>query len=230
MDQNFDRFAENYDVELAKGLSATGEDKQYFAKARIKWLIKFLRPEGVRNCRAIMDFGCGDGGSIPYLAEEFDPTRLTGVDLSSESIRIAARSYEMLGGVEFKDLRSFVPDGEFDLVFTNGVFHHIPPNERTEAFFYCYRSLRRGGYLILWENNPWNLGTRYVMSRIPFDRDAIMLYPSETTRSMRQAGFQIEKKDFQFIFPSFLKRLRGLEPMLSSLPLGGQYVIAGRKL
>ncbi len=229
MDQNFDQFAQSYDEDLAKGLSATGEDKQYFANARIKWLAGFIGDEGIRQCRNIMDFGCGDGGSISFLADAFLPDRLTGVDLSTESIRLAAKTYEGLPGVEFKELRSFFPESEFDLVFTNGVFHHIPPVERAEAFSYIHRSLREGGCFVLWENNPWNLGTRFVMSRIPFDRDAIMLYPSETLHSIRSAGFQIEKKEFHFIFPAFLKSLRVLEPMLSSLPLGGQYVIAGRK-
>lgn len=41
------------------------------------------------------------------------------------------------------------------------------------------RSLRPGGVFAFWEINPWNPGTRHVMSRIPFDRDAIMLTPPE---------------------------------------------------
>ena len=37
------------------------------------------------------------------------------------------------------------------------------------------QGLRPGGVFALWENNPWNPGTRLVMRRIPFDRNAVLL-------------------------------------------------------
>ena len=69
----------------------------------------------------------------------------------------------------------YQPKEEIDLAFCNGVFHHIPPEQRARAIAYVYRCLRPGGLFALWENNPWNPGTRLVMSRIPFDRDALPL-------------------------------------------------------
>jgi hypothetical protein len=40
------------------------------------------------------------------------------------------------------------------------------------------------------ENNPWNPGTRYVMSRIPFDRDAIPLTPSAARHLLKRAALR----------------------------------------
>lgn len=229
MSEEFDQFAHNYDQHLAKGLSATGENKDYFARERIKWLAEFLNDSGISNPRSIMDFGCGHGGSISLLADTFSPERLVGVDVSSESIEIAAREHKHVCGAEFCTLSTHSPAGEFDLVFTNGVFHHIPLSERAAALNYVHRALKPGGLFAFWENNPWNPGTRYVMSRIPFDRDAKMVFPSRAAHAMRAAGFIIERKDFLFVFPAFLKGLRGLEPMLARFPVGGQYFIAGRR-
>lgn len=230
MSEEFDQFAQHYDKHLAKGLSATGEDKEFFARERIKWLAGFLDRSGLGHPRSIMDYGCGDGGSISLLAKTFSPDRLMGVDVSSESIDIAARQHAGRNDIEFRDLRSFAPENEFDLIFTNGVFHHIPPAERPTAFAYIFRALKVGGYFAFWENNPWNPGTRYVMSRIPFDHDAKMVFPGRAARGMRDAGFVVERKDFLFVFPGFLKSFRKLEPALARFPLGGQYFIAGRKM
>ena len=94
---------------------------------------------------------------------------------------------------------------------------------------YIAGSLRPGGFAALWENNPWNPGTRWVMRRIPFDRDAQMLFPSALRRLARAAGLQVLHTRFAFIFPRMLSLLRPLERLLSPLPLGGQYVAWCRK-
>lgn len=228
MREEFDQFASSYEADLSKGLSVTGEDKDYFARMRVEWLAKLFDDMGVRCPKSILDYGCGDGGSIRFLSDAFSPVRLIGVDPSSESLNIA-KHLETIDGVEFKPLHLFAPENEFDLVFTNGVFHHIPPAERSEAFQFAYKALKVGGYFAFWENNPWNLGTRYVMSRIPFDRDAKMVFPAEALRGMRKTKFLIERKDFLFIFPGPLKKLRVVEPFLSRFPFGGQYLIVARK-
>ena len=64
-----------------------------------------------------------------------------------------------------------------NLAYCNGVFHHIPLVERSAAVACVNRALRAGGLFALWENNPWNPGTRYVMAHCDFDRDAITLTP-----------------------------------------------------
>ena len=87
-------------------------------------------------------------------------------------------------------------DGSKDLAYSNGVFHHIPVGERAGAVTFVRRALRPGGLFALWENNPWNPGTRYVMSRIPFDRDAITLSMLEASRLLRAGGFEVLRTDF----------------------------------
>jgi hypothetical protein len=86
-----------------------------------------------------------------------------------------------------------------------------------------------GGVFALWENNPWNPGTRYIMSRVPFDKDAITMTPPETRRLLRATGFEIVRTDFLFVFPHLLRVLRPLERLLARLPLGGQYLVLARK-
>ena len=94
---------------------------------------------------------------------------------------------------------------------------------------YVYRNVKEGGYFAFWENNPWNPVTVYAMSKVPFDADAIMLWPRESKRRLRCAGFDVTGTDFVFYFPACLKMLRSIEPMLCKIPFGGQYLVLCRK-
>jgi hypothetical protein len=112
----------------------------------------------------------------------------------------------------------------------NGVLHHIRPGERLATIQSVFNALRPGGLFALWENNPWNPGTRLIMSRIAFDRDAIMLSIPESRALLEEGGFNQLSTDTRFFFPKMLGALRGLEKFLSPTRLGGQYMIlAGRK-
>jgi SAM-dependent methyltransferase len=224
----FDEYAAEYDAALQQGLSISGEDKNYFARGRIEWLAGCLSHMRERP-KAIMDFGCGTGSSTPYLFGLLDAATVTGVDISQRSLETARRVFGSARS-QFLLFNEHEPREAIDLAFSNGVFHHIPPDDRAQAIDYVYRSLSRGGLFALWENNPWNPGTRLVMSRIPFDRDAIMLSSLEAKRLLRSCGFEVLRTDFLFIFPRQLKWLRALEPALSRLPLGAQYQIICRKI
>jgi SAM-dependent methyltransferase len=222
----FDEYASSYDEDLGKALSVSGEDKNYFAHGRMVWLGKWLRAHEM-PARSVLDFGCGTGSATPFIKECLRPEETLGVDVSAQSIDVARKNH---GSNEAGfGLIDSPQSGHFDVAFCNGVFHHIDPAERQESLAYVFDSLKPGGVFALFENNPWNPATLYVMSRCAFDKDAITLSPPETRRRMRQAGFQILATRFLFIFPALLKVLRPLEAPLSLLPFGTQYCVVGQK-
>lgn len=223
----FDEYAADYDRALQRGLAVSGEDKNFFARGRIEWLARRLLELG-EHPRRILDFGCGIGSAAPFLIESFDPDSITGVDISEMSLA-AAQKINGSDRARFFSFDEYEPNGCIDLAFCNGVFHHIPVADRAAAVGYVYKSLKPSGLFALWENNPWNPGTRIVMSRIPFDRDAVTLSAPETRRMLVEVGFEIISTDFLFIFPRVLRRLRAIEPWLASLPLGAQYQVLCRR-
>ena len=223
----FDEYAKDYDAALDQGLSATGESKAYFARNRVAWLAGCVRRLSFRPSR-VMDYGCGTGSATPYFFELLQPDHIVGVDTSEQSLEVARQSFGN-ERTEFLINREYQGEGEVDLAFCNGVFHHILTEQRDEALGYINLCLRPGGLLSFWENNPWNPGTRYVMSRIPFDRDAITIAPHGARALLRKNGFEILRTDFLFFFPNSLKTLRWMEPALAGLPLGGQYQVLCRK-
>ena len=222
----FDAFAADYDLALEQGLSLTGESKDFFAEARLRWLrsrlVKFQAASTM-----ILDFGCGTGSSVPWFLDLLEAERIIGSDVSPQSLEVARERWQDYE-TEFVQCGDEEADS-FDLAFCNGVFHHIVPEQRDEAFQRVFRALKPGGVFAFWENNPANPGTRLLMKRIPFDRDAILVWPNEARRRLRATGFEVLLTDFVFYFPEMLRALRPLEPWLSKLPLGGQYLILARK-
>ena len=226
-DPEFDAFAKNYDEALQEGLDLTGESKEYFAQHRVKWITQQLAAYEATT-DSILDFGCGTGGSVDYLLKQLNPKRLVGTDVSDDSLKIARVSHQD-NRCHFERLDKFEPRAELDLAFCNGVFHHIPLSERQQCVQTIFDALTPQGYFCYWENNPWNPGTRWVMKRVPFDRDAIMLWPSESRQMLRRSGFEIVTTNYCFFFPNFLRALRPLEAYLSHFPLGGQYLVIAKK-
>jgi hypothetical protein len=58
-----------------------------------------------------------------------------------------------------------------------------------------------------------------------------MLYlkKRELIKLLNDANLSINKSRYTLFFPSFMKKLRFLEPIFSYLPLGGQYFISANK-
>lgn len=222
----FDTYAAEYDESLAAGLGLTGEGKDYYARRRIAWLRAQAERAGVGRIDRVLDFGCGDGDAAPLLTELLGARDVVGVDVSPAML---ARARQRNPGARFEPIDALPSLGAFDVAYCNGVFHHIPVVERRAAAAAVRASLRPGGMFGLWENNPWNPGTRIVMKRVSFDRDAITLTPPETRRLLRGAGFTVLRTDHLFIFPRLLAPLRAIEPWVSRLPLGGQYEVLGRR-
>lgn len=225
----FDAVALQYEEALQRGLKASGESSDYFASARATWTRKRLDGLSIpRSLPRAIDFGCGTGNTIPYLKKDVGYESVIGLDLSLQSLEVARISHPE-PSFQFYTPDAYTPRGEADLVFCNGVFHHIPPDERASNLQFIRNLLRPGGIFAFWENNPWNPGTRYVMSRIPFDRDAIPISIPESRRLIEQSGLRVLSTDTCFYFPRTLKWLRPIEPSLCKIPLGAQYLILSKK-
>lgn len=224
----FDQYAKNYDDALNRGLGLSGEKKEYFAERRVAWLTRCLSNVG-HHPQSVLDYGCGVGTSTPFFQEHVSSiTNILGVDISSCSIEVAANKYGS-ESIEFKMIDQYSPRSTFDLAYCNGVFHHIPINGRLSAARYIFGCLKHDGLFSFWENNPWNPVTRYIMNRIPFDKDAIMLSARESCNLLSKAGFKVLSIDFCFYFPRYLGFLRYSEPYLAKIPLGAQYQVLCRK-
>lgn len=224
----FDSHASDYETQLSQGLSVSGESKEFFARGRIAYVRRAWdrqrRPEPTR----VIDFGCGVGDVTPALAEAFPSAQVLGLDPSPRCVE-RARAQFASERVGFATIADAPADASAQLVHVNGVIHHVAPANRVAVFASLASLVAPGGLVALFENNPWNPGTRLVMSRIPFDRDAVTITAPEVRRHLGDAGLRPVETRYLFYFPRPLSALRFLERFLARLPLGAQYGVLAEK-
>jgi SAM-dependent methyltransferase len=221
---------ERYDTALAEALSVSGESKEHFARGRVQTTAEILARLGA-PADSVLDFGCGIGDTTPLLIELLGAKRVVGVDPSVQTIEYG-RAQGRGPGIELVTSDELAARGEraaFDVCYTNGVFHHIPIDQRVDALATVRDALRPGGRMFLWENHAGNPGTRFVMARCAFDEDAIPVWPHQARRMLKQAGFVVETTRYRFLFPRSLRFMRPLERFLLKLPIGAQYVVVARR-
>lgn len=111
------------------------EARKYLVEPHIPAFAEFDRWRGKR----VLEVGCGIGtDSINFARAGAD---LTAVELSAESLRIAAQRAEVMGVADrirfvegnAEELTSVLDDEPYDLVYSFGVVHHTPHPERALA-------------------------------------------------------------------------------------------------
>ena len=225
---HFDGCALDYEQQLNRGLKISGQGPEWFARLRVELVRDELRRANA-DVERIIEFGCGTGNNIPFLHQMCENAQLVGVDISEQSLAVARRRHADTN-TRFATPQAIDESASVDLVFVNGVFHHIPPAEHGQWIAWLARVLKPGGLLAFFDNNPFSLPARLVMKLIPFDRDAVMVNPYRFTRLLSRSGFHRARPQFHFIFPRPLSFLRSLEQSVSSWPLGAQYsLFAERK-
>lgn len=90
--------------------------------------VRFLTEE-VRGPR-ILDVGCGTAPFAGTLREAIFPTRITGIDLDPECVKIAKTVYDEAFHFDLGGRLPFA-DSSFDTVFSTDVFGHIEFRLRT---------------------------------------------------------------------------------------------------
>lgn len=224
----FDEYALSYDADLCRGLRWSGRGPEWFAERRVDCVREHTRQLGLAP-RRVVEFGCGTGNHVPFLRAAFPGCRFIGIDISRESLDVAAARFSDLD-VRFSTPEEYAGEDEADLVYVNGVFHHIPPAEHLRWLNLLHGMMAVDALLAVFDNNPFSIPARLVMRSIPFDRDAVMVNPYGFARLMRAAGFDDPRLRFHFLFPRVLSCLNPIESLVSRLPLGAQFSLFARRI
>jgi SAM-dependent methyltransferase len=214
----FDRHAGSYEEAHATSIKASGESTTYFAEYKLRCL------ERIGAKGPILDFGCGIGNLTEQLVKTFRDVH--GYDPSAESLRAAGPRAP--GAVLHDDLDA-VPNATFGTAIVAGVLHHVAPVERVMLLGDLKNKLAPGGRVVVFEHNPWNPLTRQAVANCAFDDDAVLLWPWQVKRVLREAGFVDVDLRYIVFFPKLLAALRPLEPKLSRLFVGAQTMCTATK-
>ena len=225
----FDQFAKDYEDVLDRATQIGGEESGYFASYKVDIVHDRIGGDG-QDLR-ILDFGCGVGQSIPYLAGRFPKAEILGTDVSSQSIAVAEARHGPLAHFTPYEDGDPLPyaDASVDVAFTACVFHHIPQAEHAAVLAEVRRVLKPGGTVFVFEHNPLNPLTMKAVNDCPFDENAVLIRAPELRRRLEHAGFEEVRARFCLFVPGQLRWLRPLESVLTWCPAGAQYYVQGRR-
>ena len=92
------------------------------------------------------------------------------------------------------------------------------------------RVVKPGGWIFIFEHNPYNPLTRLAVNRCPFDKDAVLLTAKKTERLLSSTGTELKfQSDYIFFTPFKHPWFQKIDSFLRKLPLGGQYCTYGQK-
>jgi ubiquinone/menaquinone biosynthesis C-methylase UbiE len=123
-------------------------DKKEYYQNTLAILSERFAKNGIldTNYNHVLDDGCGSGRYSLALKEMKGVIKVTGVDISHNSIEFANKMKASKASVEFKQgsvLELPFKDETFDFVFSNGVLHHT--TDTIKGLKEIYRVLQKGG-------------------------------------------------------------------------------------
>lgn len=206
--KHFDQFARNYHDVLTQQLQASGLSADYFARQKARIILDEALPEAFAGTWRLLDVGCGNGQLEALILDELVAraprqaggaidVRLDGIEVSEKCVEEAQRKKLPCSCFRPYDGQTLpFEDGRFDVVVFCVVMHHVPPEIREPLLRECRRALKPGGALMIFEHNPLNPLTRWIVKRCPFDEDAVLLRSGEATRRCRRTGFRVAERRF----------------------------------
>jgi ubiquinone/menaquinone biosynthesis C-methylase UbiE len=227
----FDSFADEYYAQHRENIRLSGEAPEYFAQYKIRKMQKHL-PLLNDAGRKILDFGVGIGNSIPHLRHYFPLAQIEYADVSQRCVDIARARFpgnDIFHMIDATAMRVPLADESFDAVFTACVFHHIAHASHDAWLAELKRIVKPGGYVVVFEHNPFNPLTLRAVNTCPFDANAKLISAPAFKERVKKAGWKNPRVRYHIFFPAFLKSMRVLEPYLDRVPLGGQYSLIAQK-
>jgi SAM-dependent methyltransferase len=224
----FDRFRDSYQDELDRVVAFAGQDADVYMAAKTDALITLARRHlGDPLEIDVLDVGCGIGAAERHLLGHV--RSVSGVDISAAMIDRARAAYSEASYLTYDGTRIPHDDETFGLVFASCVVHHVPTTSWGHFVAEMTRVTRRGGVVAIAEHNPWNPLTRAVVNRCAFDHDATLISQRKSRALLRSNGLDdIETRNILFL-PWRGRLTDRLENLLRIVPLGAQYVVAGRR-
>jgi SAM-dependent methyltransferase len=205
-----------------------GQDHDYFVRVKAAHLVSVVRrnmgePAGL----SVLDVGCGVGLTDSYLVPQF--SRVCGVDISEDEIKVAARNNPGVTYTVYEGSSLPFSDGEFDATFAVCVLHHVPPDAWGRFVREMSRVTSPTGLVIVFEHNPYNPLTRLAVYRCAFDEGVVLLRRKRLEELFMAQGLDVAEEAYVVLLPWELPFSARLESLLAGLPLGAQYFVAGRR-
>jgi ubiquinone/menaquinone biosynthesis C-methylase UbiE len=221
---DFDRLTGDYEDKINSAIAFAGMEHTFYIDVKRDHLVRLATEHfGRTSGLDVLDLGCGIGAYHQALETSF--RELHGADVSSKSVEAAAQNHPFVKYESFDGVRLPYPDGRFDVVFTICVMHHVPPAQWQGFVAEMKRVLRPGGLALVFEHNPYNPATQYIVRSCDIDKDAVLLKPFQSRRIFYDAGFDDVSTRTILSVPPKGAVLSRMDRMFGRLPFGAQYYL-----
>lgn len=232
----FDDYAAIYEDELNTFVRRLlGGDNESYIEVKAEWLLlrspQLLKKEIAANIK-LLDYGCGTGTMLRVLRRLGFAGCLAGCDVSQQMLNQAIARYgkgDMPTLRLMEDMQAPFDDAEFDLVLVSSVLHHVPINQQDLMYSDIMRLLKPGGYVYVFEHNPYNPITQWVVRHTPIDYDAVLLRPGQIRSGLAKKNASNLETKYLMFGPPRLRYTRVVDRFLYWLPLSGQYCVVANK-
>lgn len=198
------------------------ETRKYYVEPHIPKFAEFPKWDGLR----VLEIGCGIGTDTINFARA--GARVSAIDLSEESVKIAKQRAMMFGlqnRIRFytgnaEDLRSYITAEDYDLIYSFGVIHHSPHPEKivqelqhytaegTTLKLMIYNKLSWKVFWILMKWGIWEYPLHEWERAVADYSEAqtgcpiTFTYTKDQARALvEDAGFTVKNIDVEHIFP-----------------------------
>jgi ubiquinone/menaquinone biosynthesis C-methylase UbiE len=205
----------------------------YFIELKCEILRTLIRQEKKTSSElCVIDIGAGLGFFEKILFTEFK--QLLAVDLSREMLHVARGLNPYPAGAAGSylcgdSLQLPFPDRAADIVFASCMFHHMDHSQIIPALREMQRVCSSNGHVVIFEHNPINPVTQFVVRTTSLDRNARLISAQKLRSCFSSATLQIIESHYILYGPRTIDSLLARSfPFLRNMPLGGQYCIVGR--
>lgn len=233
-EQEFDDYSEDYSPAGNRLYGLIGCSPRTYLEVKADHLLRSLGrtritpgDPGVR----FLDFGCGAGDFLSVLRDRNLAWSMEGCDVSWGMLRTAAERHPELSPEVrlWNCAEDSIPASAFDLITVLSVLHHVPPKSLRDTLGRLWRALSPGGLLCIYEHNPWNPVTRFMVARTPIDKNAVLISQPTLVSHARAVGAGEPSLSNLLFFPPRLRFAGRVEAVLERIPLGGQYLMMACK-
>lgn len=225
---DFDRITEQYEAKINKAIAIGGREHEFYIAVKRDHILRLAAERfGDAGKLDVLDLGCGIGAYHNGLSGRF--RQLHGVDVSARSIDMARTRHPDVEYTAYDGEVLPYEDGRFDLVFAVCVMHHVPVDKWQGFAAQMFRVLKPGGLALIFEHNPYNPATQYIVKSCDIDKDAVLLRPSMIRALFAEPGFQDIKTRTILTVPPVNGVLARLDDLFGALPFGAQYYLSATK-
>ncbi|MDO9436512.1 class I SAM-dependent methyltransferase [Hydrogenophaga sp.] len=226
--KDFDDVATSYSNDLDKTLAFTGMEHAFFVDVKRDHIVRMAQAHFPDLTQLdVLDLGCGIGAYHAGLKNRF--RELHGIDVSEHSIQLASAKHPFVRYATFDGVRLPYEDQQFSLTFAVCVMHHVPPAQWASLLRELNRVTRPNGLMLIFEHNPYNPATQYIVKTCDIDKDAVLLRPRTLKKLAQAAGFEALDTKTIISVPPASPVLKRLDSLLGHLPFGAQYYLRGVK-